>query len=140
MDTNIGLWIDHRNAFIVVIEHINIARYKLVKSKAEKQLRRSDGIHANVAYESQLVPPDDKKERKFTKQLDSYYDNVIDYMRDTKAKLVFIFGPGEAKGELMKRLKKNKIFRLENLENVENADKMTDLQILAKVQKHFINK
>jgi hypothetical protein len=58
---------------------------------------------------------------------------VIASIRDAES--IFIFGPGEAKGELEKRLAS------EGLEGrivgIEAVDKMTDRQIAAKVRQRF---
>jgi hypothetical protein len=48
-----------------------------------------------------------------------------------------IFGPGEAKGELHKRLIDHKLGGL--IAGVETQDKMTDRQIAAKIRSHFAN-
>jgi len=48
---------------------------------------------------------------------------------------ILIFGPGEAKGELKERLKKDGLAG--RIVGVETADKMTDRQIAAKVRQHF---
>ena len=50
-----------------------------------------------------------------------------------EAKLMF--GPGEAKGELKKRLKRKTLGR--RIAGVETVDKMTDRQIAAKVRQRF---
>jgi hypothetical protein len=49
-----------------------------------------------------------------------------------------IFGPGEAKGELKKRLAKGKLAR--RVAAVETVDKMTDRQIAAKVREYFLSR
>ncbi|MCX6555193.1 MAG: hypothetical protein NTZ12_09310 [Candidatus Aminicenantes bacterium] len=46
-----------------------------------------------------------------------------------------IFGPGEAKGELKKRLERDGLGG--RIAAVETVDKMTDRQIAAKVRKRF---
>ena len=48
---------------------------------------------------------------------------------------LLLFGPGEAKGELHKRLVKMKLGA--RVSAVETQDKMTDAQIAAKVRAHF---
>jgi hypothetical protein len=48
---------------------------------------------------------------------------------------VLLLGPGEAKGELHKRVVKSKLNA--RVDAVETADKMTDPQIAAKVRAHF---
>jgi hypothetical protein len=76
---------------------------------------------------------EDVKDRQFGNHLNSYYDGVINWIRDVET--IQIFGPGEAKGELEKRLKE-KGFKGQILA-VETMDKMTDHQISAKVRDHF---
>ena len=51
-----------------------------------------------------LTIADDSRERKRTGQLNLYYDAVIAGIR--AADSLLIFGPGEAKGELAKRLER----------------------------------
>jgi hypothetical protein len=46
-----------------------------------------------------------------------------------------IFGPGEAKGELQKRIKKNRLGG--RIVGIETVDKMTSRQIAAKVRRYF---
>ena len=49
---------------------------------------------------------------------------------------IWIFGPGEAKVELEKRLKQEDLGG--RIVGVETVDKMTDHQIAAKVRDHFL--
>jgi hypothetical protein len=49
---------------------------------------------------------------------------------------VQIFGPGEAKGELTKRLEHEGLKG--HVLAIETVDKMTDRQIAAKVREHFL--
>ena len=50
---------------------------------------------------------DDSHEKEFTGHLNNYYDAVIAAIRDAKS--ILLFGPGEAKGELKKRLERDKL-------------------------------
>jgi len=127
-----GLWVDHRKAVIVVVTDKG-EETKLIISKVEKQLRRSGDSPLKGPYEAQQVPLDDSRQREFTGHLNIYYDAVIACLRDTEA--ILIFGPGEAKGELKKRLVKNKLGG--RIVGVETIDKMTDRQIAAKVRQRF---
>ena len=79
------------------------------------------------------VPADDRRQRAFTGQLNIYYDEVIAYMRDAES--ILIFGPGEAKDELKKRLEGNNLGG--RIVGIETVDKMTDGQIAAKIRQHF---
>ena len=59
-----GLWIDHRKAVIVVIvDQVEIKT--TIMSKVEKQPGRFSGARSTTPYESQHVPADDSRERKF---------------------------------------------------------------------------
>jgi len=132
MKTKVGLWIDHRKAMIVALtDQGEVTR--LIISKIEKQLGRSGGVRSTTPYEPQQVPADDSRERKFTGHLNIYYDAVIACLRDAES--ILIFGPGEAKGELKKRLERDKLAG--RIVSIETIDKMTDRQIAAIVRQHF---
>lgn len=135
MNKKVGLWIDHRKAVIVTITDKEEETKKIV-SKVDKQPGRSDGIRSTTSYESQLVPADDSRERKFTGHLNAYYDEIIDSIGDAES--IFLFGPGEAKGELKKRLERDNLGIC--IAGIETVDKMTDGQIAAKVRQYFQKK
>jgi len=65
--------------------------------------------------------------------LNIYYDAVISCIRDAEA--IMIFGPGEAKGELKKRIKRNKLSGC--IVGLETVNKMTHRQIAARVRQYF---
>jgi len=135
MKTTVGLWIDHRKAIIVGLTDKGEAT-KLIISKVEKQPGRFAGVRSTTPYESQQVRADDSRERKFTGHLNIYYDAVIACIRDAES--ILIFGPGEAKGELQKRIKKNNL--VGRIVGIETVDKMTDRQIESKVRQYFREK
>lgn len=132
MGTKVGLWIDHRKAIIVAITDRGEAA-TLVISKGEKHPQRSGDSPLKGRYESQKVPADDSRQRTFTGQLNIYYEAVIACLRDAES--ILIFGPGEAKGELKKRLGKRKLGG--RIAGVETVDKMTNRQIAARVRQYF---
>ena len=132
MRTKVGLWIDHRKAIIVAVTDKG-EEIGLVVSKVEKQLRRSGDSPLKGRYESQKVPADDSRLRAFTGHLNIYYEAVIACLRDAES--ILIFGPGEAKGELKKRLERDNMGG--RIVGVETVDKMTDHQIAAKVRQYF---
>ncbi|MGD0812207.1 MAG: hypothetical protein ABSA83_01275 [Verrucomicrobiota bacterium] len=131
LKTEAGLWIDHREAFLVVLSKTGEVT-KRIQSSVEKQFRR-DGEPSTGRFEYQAVPADDSRQREYTGHLAHYYDEIVSHLRDTGA--VLIFGPGEAKGELKKRFDKEKTAA--PLITMETADKMTDPQIVAHVRHHF---
>jgi len=134
MKTTVGVWIDHRKAIIVAVtdqgEEIGV-----ILSKVEKQPRRSGDSPLKGPYEPQHVPADDRRQRAFSGQLTMYYDAVIARIRGAES--ILIFGPGDAKGELKKRLERNDLGG--RIIGIETVDKMTDRQIAAKVRQHVPN-
>jgi hypothetical protein len=135
MKTRVGVWIDHRKAVIVVVTDTG-EEIRLIISQAEKQLRRAGDAPLKGPYEPQHVPADDSRERKFTGHLNLYYDAVIAGIREADSLL--ILGPGEAKGELTKRLERHHFSG--RIVGSETADKMTPRQIAAKVRQYFQDK
>ena len=132
MKTKVGLWIDHKKAIVVAVTDKG-EEIGMVISKVEKQPRRSGDSPLKGHYESAQVPASDRRQRVLTGHLNIYYDAVIACIRDAES--ILIFGPGDAKGELKKRLKKNNLG--ERIAGIETVDKMTDRQIAAKVRQHF---
>jgi hypothetical protein len=126
-----GLWIDHREAVIVVLSKSG-EQTKRIQSKAETQPRRS-GEPSAGRFEHQAAPADDSRQREYTGQLARYYDEIILSLRD--AGTVLIFGPGEAKGELKKRFERARAGA--QIVTMETVDKMTEPQIVAHVRSHF---
>jgi hypothetical protein len=123
MKKNIGLWIDHRKAVIVIITEEG-EELKKIASNMEKHVRFTSGNGAEDGSS------EDVRDRQFGNHLNSYYDEVIAVIHDADS--IQIFGPGEAKGELKKRLEHDG--RKARVLIVETVDKMTDRQISAKVR------
>jgi len=126
MKKQIGLWIDHRKAIIVIITEDG-EEIKKITSNMEKHIRFTNGNG------SEDGSSEDVRDRKFGNHLNSYYDEVIAVIRN--ADTIQIFGPGEAKGELVKRLESEGLKA--HVLSIETTDKMSDRQIAAKVQERF---
>ena len=126
MNTQVGLWVDHRKAVIVIIKN-GEDEIKKIKSNMEKHMRFSSGDG------SEEGSSEDMRDRQLENHLNSYYDKVIAYIRDADS--ILIFGPGEAKGELEKRIEHEGLKA--RILPIETVDKMTDRQILAKVRERF---
>jgi hypothetical protein len=129
MKKEIGLWIDHRKAVIVIIEGEQEV-IKEITSNMEKHVRFTGGTGSEDGSSENV------RDRQFGNHLNSYYDRVVAVIRE--ADFVQIFGPGEAKGELRKRLE-HEGFKGQVLA-IETADKMTDRQIASKVRERFLTK
>ena len=126
-----GLWVDHREALVVVLSKTG-EDTKRIQSNVQKQLRRT-GEPSTGRFEYQEVPADDSRQRAYSGYLVRYYDEIVAYLRDAGA--VLIFGPGEAKGELKKRFEMEKTGA--HIVTMETTDKMTEPQIVAHIRHHF---
>jgi stalled ribosome rescue protein Dom34 len=126
MKSEIGLWIDHRQAVIVVVTDAG-EETKHIISNMEKHVRFSSGSSEDGSQE-------DVRDRQFGNHLNSYYAEVVAVIRDADA--IQIFGPGEAKGELEKHLEHEGLKG--RIVDIETVDKMTDRQIAAKVRERFL--
>lgn len=127
-----GIWIDHRKAVIVTLDE-TVQPVAVIESQAEKHPERAGDSPLRGPYEAHQVPADDKQQRSYTAELNRYYDRVIVAVRDLNSLL--IMGPGEAKTEFSKRLEHAHLSN--HVVGIETADKMTDMQIAAKVHKFF---
>ena len=131
MKKEAGLWIDHRKTVIVIIADEG-EEIKLITSHLEGDARPSRGWASRSRKD---YGSDDLQDRRFLGHLDRYYDEVISFIRDAES--ILIFGPGEAKGELKKRIESKGLHG--RIVNVETVDEMTDPQIAAKVRQYFLN-
>lgn len=124
MKKRVGVWIDHHKAVVVFVDGKKTDT-KLISSHEEPHHRQS-GVS---------LPADDVRQRQLTAHLNKYYDEVVSCITDAES--ILILGPGEAKGELRKRLEKDNLGR--RTVDMETSDKITDPQIVALVRGHFVN-
>lgn len=132
MTKEVGLWIDHKRAIIVILSNGG-ENIQQVESNVAKHSRYHGATHPKSPYSAQYEKGDNQLDRQLMEQLNRFYGAVITQIRGADALL--IFGPGEAKHELAKRLAQEKA----GVETtaIETADKMTERQITARVRKHF---
>ncbi len=133
MKKQIGLWIDHREAIIVIITDSG-EEIKHILSNNGKHIRYSGSSHSKTPEGLKEVASEDQRDRKFENHLNKFYDEIFAYIRDADS--IQIFGPGEAKGELDKRIEHDGIKA--HILAIETTDKMTEHQITAKVREHFL--
>jgi len=131
MKDRVGLWIDHEQAVIVSVGDRGESTQKIESGARHVEYRGAQ--RSKVAYSAQYGQGDDQLDKRFTEQLNKYYDQVAALLRGAAS--ILIFGPGEAKSELHARLEREK--GPPRKVQLEPADRMTDHQIAAKVRKHF---
>jgi stalled ribosome rescue protein Dom34 len=124
MKRDVGLWIDHRKTVIVSVTDQG-EETSLIRSDMEKHVRYSGAAQEDSA--------EDQRDKRFTGHLNKYFDKVISGIRDAES--ILIFGPGEAKVELGKRLESEALSG--RVVGIETVGKMTDRQIAARVRQRF---
>ena len=122
MKKNVGLWIDHVSAVIITVAGEMGEGFEIMKIVSD-----------NENHPHSKVIADDTRQKVETEYLKRFYDEVITIIDGAES--VLIFGPGEAKGELKKRLQHNEFNEDKIL--IESADKMTESQIVARVRGQF---
>lgn len=132
MTKQIGLWIDHKRAVIMTVSERGEAM-QTIQSGIERHITLRGVKRSRAPYSAQYQKGDDQLDKQFNGLLKKYYTQVATCLRGADA--VLIFGPGEAKSELQKRLASQKT--PVQIAGVESADKMTDRQIAAKIRRYF---
>jgi stalled ribosome rescue protein Dom34 len=132
MQTIAGLWIDHRRAVIVTVSEDGEMK-KRITSSIEKQLRRSGRSRPRPTYESRGTEADNSREREYRGQPADFYDEIIACIG--AATTILIFGPGEAKDELRKRIEQKADAK--RTVRLATAGQMTDEEIVEKVRRQF---
>jgi stalled ribosome rescue protein Dom34 len=132
MKRRIGLWIDRQKAVIVFVSQ-KVEEVKIVKSNLEKYFQPSNGIFSSKDPGRREFSVYDVIEKDMEMHVHKFFDKVISSIRNADS--VYIFGPGEIKEGLKKRIEVN----LSMTRNVvtESAEKMTNNGILKKVRRHY---
>ena len=133
MPRDVGIWIDHEKAFIVTTVG-GEATVKRVDSGAEGHFHVSGGSRSRSPYGPQDVVSEHKHEERRRLHLQKYYRRIVKLC--SIANELLIFGPGEAKTELMREIGRSKDLS-QRVVGVEATDKMTQAQIVAMVRKRF---
>jgi hypothetical protein len=133
MDRNVGLWIDHKQAYAIWYDD---GKVEVIPSQIEPSAHFSGGTRLGGKQNSK-ADTELRQNDRFRSQLKKYYQQVISVLKN--ADLIFIMGPGKAKIEFEKVVKKNKVMEGRVLK-VETADKMTKNQMVAYVKNFYKNR
>ena len=125
MNKKVGLWLDHNKAVIVSVANSGEER-RIITSKMDHYVRYSNNVPGDGSAE-------DVRDQRYWNHLGEYYDKEIEQIGDAKS--ILIFGPGEAKYELKKRLEDKGI--LDNIVSMDDAESLTDRQVAKKIRERF---
>lgn len=130
MDRNVGVWIDHKQAYLIWYKE---GRVEVIQSEIEPPEHFSGGTQLggklNQKGDVELHHND-----RYRLKLTQFYRQVVAALKDADS--VFVMGPGEAKVEFEKVLKGQKAMQ-RRLLKVETADKMTKNQMIAHVREFY---
>lgn len=127
MDRQLGLWIDHKQAYLI---RNGAKKVEIIPSNVKRRVHFTGGARIGGAY-NQNLDSELRHNDHYQLQLEKYYAQVIKTLQ--QADSIIIMGPGEAKLELKKAIQKHASLR-NRLVKVEPADKMTVNQMLAHVR------
>jgi stalled ribosome rescue protein Dom34 len=130
MDRNVGLWIDHKQAYLIWNED---GKVEVIPSRIEPPAHYSGGTQLG-GKQNQKADIEARRSDRFKLQINKYYQQVITAIKDASS--IFVMGPGEAKVEFQKAIKKSKDLH-KRLLKVETTDKMTKNQMVAYVRKFY---
>ena len=130
MDRNVGLWIDHKQAYLIWYEE---GRVEVIPSEIEPPEHFSGGTQLGGKL-NQKGDMELRHNDRYRLKLTKFYKQIVASLQDVNS--IFIMGPGEAKIEFEKILKRHKAMQ-KRLVKVETADKMTKNQMIARVKKFY---
>lgn len=118
----IGIWMDHSNAYLLELLHGLIIQNDIASgfTNEEKEISLRKSEHFMHNKEQQLHS--------------LYYKKISNKIRDYQE--VVLFGPTDAKNELVNLLKTDHLFADKKIETID-ADKMTENEMHAFVKDHF---
>lgn len=132
MKKNIGLWLDHKKALILVLAERS-EEFKRIESNIKRHVRFRGGARGRTPFAAQYYAAEDRTDKRLKSHLHKYYREIIGDIRNADSLL--IMGPGEAKHELETCMVHDRVKG--RIAEVETADKLTDRQFKAKVRRYF---
>jgi len=130
MDRNVGVWIDHKQAYLIWYKE---GRVEVILSEIEPPEHFSGGTQLggklNQKGDMELHHND-----RYRLMLTKFYKQVVAWLKDVNS--IVTMGPGEAKVEFEKVIKRQKAMQ-KRLLKVETVDKMTENQMIAHVRKFY---
>ena len=132
MNRNVGLWIDHKQAYLIWNEE---GKVQVIASRIEPPAHYSGGTQLGGKL-NQKADTEARRSDRFRLQINKYYQQVMTALKGASS--IFIMGPGEAKIEFQKTIRKSKDLH-KRLLKVETTDKMTKNQMIAYVREFYKN-
>jgi hypothetical protein len=130
MARRVGVWIDHARAVLVWVDDSQLW-VEHIESGVERKRRLAGGSRSRTPWGPQDVACDNRMGERHRQQVRTFLDWVAE--RIAGAHRVVVLGRGMLKLELAKRIRRSRELGAK-LVDVISTDRMTDPQIVAKVQ------
>lgn len=128
-----GVWLDHSEAFIVLLEGDNHT-IRHLKNGIPGQHRSTGGSRPGLAYGPQDKVNEHRFDEKRRHKIREFDQKILNQLRGVEH--FFIFGPAEAKKEFKSYIETQPVMK-DKLVGVESADSMTTNQIVAAVKEYY---
>ena len=129
----VGVWIDLKEANIIVIED-KLVDQKTILSNIETRERIEGESKAFGRFGDQYLNNEKAKKNKIDKLTESYLKNVINSIK--KADEILVFGPAQIKIKLGNLIQDDPNLSVK-LSEIQNAEQMTANQKAAYVKNYF---
>ncbi len=128
IENRIGIWIDHKHAYLF---KISADGSEMEDQKSEIHIPDEENL---IRFDRDPFSQSEKQHHELSEEL-KYFKKIIEILKNED--YVYLFGPGNAKIELNNIIdKEGKHFPCKVLA-IETADKLTQNQMLQKVNKYF---
>jgi hypothetical protein len=134
MKTTAEIWIDHQKAVITTVSAVG-GTVSEVRAQTANRPSLAEGICSMARFEQDPVQAIYSQKDELLDQLNHFYSEVIVAIGD--AMTVLIFGPGEAKTELGKRLRLMPVKA--RIHTMETSGSLTDRVIADRARDHLYN-
>jgi hypothetical protein len=118
----IGIWMDHSNAFFIELSGDSVKNSSITSEFTHEDMEQSLRKNENLMH--------NKEQQKQS----AYFNRIADVIKTYNE--VLLFGPTDAKSELLNLLKADHLFEKIKME-VKQTDKMTGFQMHTFVKNHF---
>lgn len=133
MKKQTGIWIDSAKATIFTLVG-GKEQIETIESNIENRIYHDKEGDKGTFIGSHHLSNERKFDERRKQQLQHFFDEVL--LRVADAQELYVFGPGETKVKLEKRIEHEKIIA-EKLKKTETADSMTENQVAAKVREFY---
>ena len=129
----VGVWMDHREAYLFWADEAADMQTSRVASEFQETIEPADRACGPGPGGGGAIPHA-SVERRRKEQLNHYYKSLARALNS--AEHIYVFGPGQAKKEFARSVEERKDMA-RRLKAIENAGHMTEPQMAARVRGFF---